>query len=99
MAGLPHVVAGSVAALYPVFTGDSTVGRYLLGFLLPVFLGNAAKPVSCPVYARDTLPAGMRIPGPALIEEHASTTVLSPGDAATVNAYGHLEIAVAGRKQ
>ena len=35
-------------------------------------------------------------PGPALIEEHASTTVLMPGDALEVDAYGNLVIAVAG---
>ena len=54
--------------------------------------------VDTPTYARAALVAGNKIAGPALIEEHASTTVLSPGDALTVNAYGHLEIAVAGRK-
>jgi N-methylhydantoinase A len=60
----------------------------------PVYLGNAAKPVSCPVYARDTLPAGMRIPGPALIEEHGTTTVLYPGDQCRVAPSGELIIAV-----
>ena len=38
--------------------------------------------------------AGNRITGPALIEEHASTTVLMPGDACEVDAYGNLVIAV-----
>ena len=54
--------------------------------------------VDTPTYKRDALLAGNKIAGPALIEEHASTTVLAPGDQLTVNAYGHLEIAVAGRK-
>jgi N-methylhydantoinase A len=54
--------------------------------------------VDTPTYARAALVAGNKIAGPALIEEHASTTVLAPGDQATVNAYGHIEIAVAGRK-
>ena len=40
--------------------------------------------------------AGNRINGPALIEEHASTTVLLPGDKLEVDAYGNLVIAVAG---
>ena len=40
--------------------------------------------------------AGNRIAGPALIEEHASTTVLLPGDTLEVDAYGHLVIKVAG---
>jgi N-methylhydantoinase A/oxoprolinase/acetone carboxylase beta subunit len=33
-----------------------------------------------PVYTRDALLAGNVIAGPALIEEHASTTVVQPGD-------------------
>ena len=40
--------------------------------------------------------AGNRIDGPALIEEHASTTVLLPGDKLEVDIYGNLVIAVAG---
>ncbi len=40
--------------------------------------------------------AGNRIKGPALIEEHASTTVLMPGDVLEVDAFGNLVIAVAG---
>ena len=49
-----------------------------------------------PTYARAALLAGNRIKGPALIEEHASTTVLMPGDACEVDGYGNLVIAVAG---
>jgi N-methylhydantoinase A len=50
-------------------------------------------------YRRAGLLAGNRINGPALIEEHASTTVLMPGDRMTVDAYGNLVIAVAGAKR
>jgi N-methylhydantoinase A len=63
----------------------------------PVYYEGAGF-VDTPTYARAALLAGNKIAGPALIEEHASTTVLAPGDQLTVNAYGHLEIAVAGRK-
>ena len=52
-----------------------------------------------PTYARAALLAGNKINGPALIEEHASTTVLMPGDRLTVDAYGNLVIAVAGAKR
>ena len=51
-----------------------------------------------PTYRRGELLAGNRINGPALIEEHASTTVLMPGDRMTVDAYGNLVIKVAGAK-
>ena len=45
-----------------------------------------------PVYKRDLLRAGNQITGPALIEEHASTTVVQPGDALRVDELGNLQI-------
>ncbi|MGA7490104.1 MAG: hydantoinase/oxoprolinase family protein [Xanthobacteraceae bacterium] len=51
-----------------------------------------------PTYARAALTAGNRIDGPALIEEHASTTVLLPGDRLEVDGYGNLIIKVAGAR-
>ncbi|OGA77372.1 MAG: 5-oxoprolinase [Betaproteobacteria bacterium RIFCSPLOWO2_12_FULL_65_14] len=48
----------------------------------------------CRTYRRDALKAGNRIAGPALVEEHASTTVLEPGDALRVDRYGNLVIAI-----
>jgi N-methylhydantoinase A len=47
------------------------------------------------VFDRAHLLAGNVIEGPAVIEEASSTTVLDPGDVATVNAYGHLVIRIA----
>jgi N-methylhydantoinase A len=32
--------------------------------------------------------------GPALIEEHASTTVVQPGDELTVDGFGNLQIQI-----
>jgi N-methylhydantoinase A len=52
-----------------------------------------------PTWRRAELRAGNKISGPALIEEHASTTVLMPGDRMTVDAWGNLVIAVAGAKR
>jgi N-methylhydantoinase A len=40
--------------------------------------------------------AGNRIQGPALIEEHASTTVVLPGDRLDVDAIGNLVISISG---
>ncbi len=50
--------------------------------------------VPTPTYARAALLGGNRIKGPALIEEHASTTVLMPGDTLEVDPFGNLAIAV-----
>ncbi len=52
-----------------------------------------------PTYRRTELVAGNTIRGPALIEEHASTTVLMPGDRMTVDDYGNLAIRVAGARR
>jgi N-methylhydantoinase A len=53
---------------------------------------------SVPTYRRAALLAGNRIKGPALVEEHASTTVLMPADTLTVDAYSNLVISVAGAR-
>jgi N-methylhydantoinase A len=44
------------------------------------------------VYARADLRSGHSIPGPALVEENASVTVLDPGKTLTVDQYGNLMI-------
>lgn len=49
-----------------------------------------------PVYDRQQLRADNRISGPALIEEHATTTVLQPGDQLRVDAWGNLCIDLGG---
>ncbi len=59
----------------------------------PVYLNSADKPVACPVYARAALAPGARVKGPALIEEHGTTTVLYPGDTCRVAPSGELIIA------
>ena len=53
--------------------------------------------VATPTFARAALLAGNRIKGPALIEEHASTTVLWPGDRLSVDPYGNLVITIGSR--
>jgi N-methylhydantoinase A len=61
-----------------------------------VYVGDPRKPVSSPVYARQDLGAGVRINGPALIEEHGTTTVLFKGDVCRVARSGELIIDVGG---
>jgi N-methylhydantoinase A len=60
-----------------------------------VELGRA---VPTPTYAREELRAGNRIDGPVLVEEHASTTVVLPGDRLRVDGFGNLDIEIARRK-
>lgn len=50
--------------------------------------------VDCPVYDRYLMRPGMRIAGPALVEEHESTCVLEPGQSACVDAHHNLVVTV-----
>lgn len=50
--------------------------------------------VDCPVYWRGDLFAGAALDGPAVIEQLDATTVLYPDDAAKVDRYGNILIAV-----
>ncbi|HVG51258.1 MAG TPA: hydantoinase/oxoprolinase family protein [Xanthobacteraceae bacterium] len=72
--------------------------------------GGAAKParerkvwfggkaVSCPVYDRPTLGSGAEISGPAIVQEHGTTTVLLENDKCKVVPSGELLIEVGGMK-
>ena len=59
----------------------------------PVYFAGAGF-VDTPTFQRSALQAGNRITGPALIEEHASTTVVHPGDKLDVDAFGDLIITI-----
>ena len=48
--------------------------------------------IECPVYDRYTLAPGDHFAGPAIVEERESTTVVLPGDTATVTAARHLNL-------
>jgi N-methylhydantoinase A len=74
--------------------GKSTPDKAAFTGRRPVYFDGKFR--STPTYARAALAVGNRIAGPALIEEHASTTVLNPGDRLEVDAYGNLVIKVAG---
>jgi N-methylhydantoinase A len=51
------------------------------------FGGEAMR---APVYARDRLPGGVPVTGPAIVEEMGATTVVPPGWTATVGPWGEL---------
>jgi N-methylhydantoinase A len=60
-----------------------------------VIFTDAARPVRTRVIWRPSLPVGARIEGSAVIEEPNATTLIHPGDVATVTPAGHLVIDVA----
>jgi N-methylhydantoinase A len=53
---------------------------------------NGGDACDAPVLRRSALSPGLRIAGPAVIEEKTSTTVLYPGQRATVDAYLSIEV-------
>jgi N-methylhydantoinase A len=60
----------------------------------PVYLTSPNAPLAAKVYRRESLGAGAAIAGPALIQEHGTTTVLFPGDQCRVAPSGELIIAI-----
>jgi hypothetical protein len=52
----------------------------------------AAGAAATPIHRRESLRAGHAVPGPALVEEAASVTVVEPGQRLTVDLFGHLLI-------
>jgi N-methylhydantoinase A len=57
-----------------------------------VWLPEAGRFASCPVYARDRLGAGHRFTGPAIVEQMDATTLLLEGQVARVDPYLNLVI-------
>jgi N-methylhydantoinase A len=60
----------------------------------PVYFRSAGQFVETTVYRRDLLKSGNEFDGPALVEEHASTTVVQPGDRVKVDQFGNLQISI-----
>ena len=78
--------------------GAAAPGRGASAGRRAVLFAADRRPHPTPCYVRDRLVAGNRIRGPALIEEHASTTVVEPGDTLLVDPFGNLVISVGGNR-
>ena len=62
----------------------------------PAFLPDGAGFADVPVYARDLLPAGAVIPGPAIVEEKDSTALVGPDATARVDEFLNLVVTFGG---
>jgi N-methylhydantoinase A len=78
---------------HSVEKGKSTPDEVAVRATKPVYFRSGGW-AETPVYIRDLLLSGNEINGPALIEEHASTTVVQPGDSLRVDELGNLQIAI-----
>ena len=54
--------------------------------------------LDCPIYARELLACGNRMPGPAIIEQVDCTIVIPPGQEGQVDRFGNVVIDVTGGK-
>ena len=90
------VVTGSMPKpkLVRIEAGSGTVPPEARREVRHVYFSANGGAVPTPVYSRARLLAGNRFTGPALVEEYATTTVVSPGDVVTVDAFGNLLIEV-----
>jgi N-methylhydantoinase A len=57
-----------------------------------IWLPESRELVKCPVYDRDQLGPGHEIAGPAIIEQMDATTLILPGQSATVDRFTNLVI-------
>ncbi len=89
-------VAGDLVrpAMHKIERGSSQPRERAVRAPRPVYFAETSGFVETAVYDREALVAGNEIAGPALIEEHASTTVLLPGDRLHVDDFGNLVIAL-----
>ncbi|MES2941376.1 MAG: hydantoinase/oxoprolinase family protein [Pseudomonadota bacterium] len=78
---------------HSVAQGSSEPEKSALRAVKPVYFRQGGW-ADTPVYMRDLLRSGNTITGPALIEEHASTTVVQPGDGLRVDELGNLQITI-----
>ena len=59
-----------------------------------VYVPEAARFVSCPVYDRYGMPAGTTLTGPAIVEEPESTVYIGPRTSALVTRRGDLRVSI-----
>ena len=76
------------------FPALTTVGVAPAAGTRAVYFSSAAQPLMAKIYRRQDLGADAQITGPALIQEHGTTTVLYEHDQCRVAASGELIIAI-----
>ena len=78
---------------------DTTGSSAALKGTRRAYFANARGPneggfLDCPIYDRYALPVGVTLDGPAIVEEAEATTLIRPGDTASVDPWLNLRITV-----
>jgi N-methylhydantoinase A len=55
------------------------------------------KSLACPVYQRERLDVGVKLPGPAILDQFDCTTVVYPGQSARVDEWKNIIITEGAR--
>ena len=94
------IVKGPAPVVKINATRDNAVGRKAraLKGRRKVYMPEAGTFVNCPIYDRYSLDGGVRLRGPAVIEEHESTVVVGPDAAIEVDRNCNLWVRLAGGK-
>ena len=89
-------VVGTAAGARPNFAAgaDTAAGASRSTKQRPAYFPELGGKVACQVVDRYAMQPGEVVSGPALIEEREATTVVLPGDTASVSAAGHLVIEI-----
>ena len=78
----------------PIFAAPAARREPLKG-QRPVYFKELGGWAPCQIYERTALPAGLRIRGPAILEEHTTTVVVPPGFEAEADRHGNLLLRLA----
>ena len=62
----------------------------------PAYFPGSREPVTCSVFERGELPIGAQISGPAIIEDHESTTIVPPGGELSIDNERMIVIDISG---
>jgi N-methylhydantoinase A len=89
-----RVVAVGLTAAPPLRPRPVTPGKATPKERRPVFFEESDGFVECPIYERAALGPGAEVDGPAIVEQMDTTTVIHPGQRATVDAFGNILIAI-----
>lgn len=93
-------VVCEVSLQQPALHGEGLAGRAsgpdaLAPGWREVHFASAGGRLATPVHRRVDLAPGLRLDGPAIIEEYSSTTVIAPGESAVVGELGELRLRLA----
>jgi N-methylhydantoinase A len=63
----------------------------------PIIFAGSNAPVNCPIYDRERLSPGMKLSGPAIVEEWTSTTLVLTDQQLALDEYGNLVLTICSK--